>query len=124
MSNIVRGDTNPLLTPLTSVSSRRSSPVVRGDTASPSSPQDVSSAVSPPTCGCRPQAGTYCPVGGRLVDMCAAAQNEMVETGNRIPLNITVSALCVHWGYERKETLLALLNKPWTPPVVYTTRIP
>ena len=109
-SYVVRGDTKTPLSRSTSVSSRLSSSV-RGDTASPS--QDVSSAVSPPTCDCRPQTGTYCDVGGRLVDMAATAQTEAAETGDLIPLNITVSALIIHWGYTRNETLLALLNKPW-----------
>ena len=111
-SPVVREDTKPLLTPSCSVSSRLSS-AVRGGTASPLPPQDAASAVSPPTCDCQPQTGTYCPVGVRLVDMAATAQTEAAETGNLIPLNITVSALIIHWGYTRNETLLALLNKPW-----------
>ena len=78
-----------------------------------SPPQDVPSAVSPPTCDCQPSTGTYCDVGGRLVDMAATAQTEAAETGNLIPLNITVSALTIHWGYERNEVLLVLLNRPW-----------
>ncbi len=72
-----------------------------------------SSAVSPLACSCQPQTGTYCDVGGCLVDMAATANNEAAQTGNLIPLNITVSALIIHWGYTRNETLLALLNKPW-----------
>jgi len=45
--------------------------------------------------------------------MAVTAQTEAADTGDLIPLNITVSALCVHWGYTRKETLLVLLNRPW-----------
>ncbi len=108
---IVREDTETPSSPFIPVSSRLSS-TVRGDTASPS--QDVPSAVSPPTCACRPQTGFYCDVGARLVDMAATANNEATQTGNLIPLNITVSALIIHWGYTRNEVLLALLNKPWS----------
>ncbi len=100
-SYVVREDTKALLT--CSVSSRLSS-VVRGDTASPS--QDAASAVSPPTCFCQPQTGTYCDGAGSLVHAATAnSDKNIVETA--------VFNLQLHWGYSRKETLLALLNQPW-----------
>ena len=71
-------------------------------------PNDTS-RVSP--CDCHQ--GVYCPTGYELVRSYARAAHLNDRYGDRLPLNIAVFALSVHWGLDRPDTLLALLNRPW-----------
>ena len=87
---------------------------------------DESEASSPATCACRPQTGVYCPEGEGLIRLYDRAVRLNHQYGDRLPLNIAILTLSVHWGLDRPSTLLALLNKPWelaSPAVQSATRI-
>ena len=78
----------------------------RGDASLPLSPE-----ASP--CDCQPHQGVYCSEGESLVRLYVQAVQLNDRYGDRLPLNVAVFALSVHWGLDRPATLLALLNKPW-----------
>ena len=75
----------------------------RGDTDLPTR----SSEVSP--CGCH--RGAYCLEGETLARLYVSALGVDDQFGDRLPLNIAVFHLSIHWGLNRLSTLLALLNK-------------
>ena len=68
-------------------------------------------SVSP--CGCHPVYGEYCSLGEGLVGSYVEAVWLNDQYGDRLPFNIAVFTLSVHWGLDRAATLLALLNKSW-----------
>ncbi len=65
------------------------------------------------SCDCRPHTGVYCPEGDGLIRLYDRAGRLDHQYGDRLPVNIAVFTLSVHWGLDRPATLLALLNKPW-----------
>ena len=80
----------------------------RGDTDLPTRSSDT---VSP--CGCHPSHADYCSLGEGLVRSYVETVRLNDHYGDRLPLNIAVFALSVHWGFDRAATLVALLSKPW-----------
>ena len=80
-------------------------------------PPNAGSTIGDPllasSCDCQPQTGVYCPEGEGLVRLYDRAVRLNHQYGDRLPLNIAVVTLSVHWGLDRPSTLLALLNKPW-----------
>ena len=84
-------------------------PSVQGDVNLLSN--QITSEASP--CDCHPHTGVYCPEGEGLVRLYVETVRINDHHGDRLPLNIAVFTLSVHWGLDRAATLLALLNKPW-----------
>ena len=78
----------------------------RGDIDLPTTSSDT---VSP--CGCH--RGDYCPEGETLARLYVSALGVDDQFGDRIPLNIAVFHLSIHWGLNRLSTLLALMKQPW-----------
>ena len=79
----------------------------RGDTDLPTR----SSEVSP--CGCHPARGVYCSLAEGLVRAYVDTVDLNDHYGDRLPLNIAVFTLSIHWGFDRAATLIALLSKLW-----------
>ena len=79
----------------------------RGDIIIPTRSSDT---VSP--CGCHPARGVYCSLGEGWVRTYVDTVRLNDHYGDRLPLNIAVFTLSVHWGLDRAATLIALLNKP------------
>ena len=84
-------------------------PSVQGDVNLLSN--QITSEASP--CDCHPAHGDYCSLGEGLVRSYVEAVCLNDQYGDRLPFNIAVFTLSVHWGLDRAATLLALLNNSW-----------